>query len=225
MANVIGKKFAKKDLLGSTRDISPFIKSGTHISHGKHFLNEHKQKPELYRMSSQPSQAHIQAVDMVESHAQKTLEAEIKRLVERPAPFLDESVKNPEISLIEAIQLQIKGKKQMDKLLEVASESEQYSSTFINLRNENGDNNVHHLLNNLPKYANSKVWQDLIKRKARVVENTVGGAPSKVDQYPGTFSPRVPGFSHRTPMNATNLTGKKRQGVQSLTARDQQAST
>ena len=77
--------------------------------------------------------------------------------------------------------MQIKGKKQMDKLLEVASESEQYSSNFINLRNENGDNNVHHLLNNLPKYANSKVWQDLIKQKARVVENSVGSTPQKND--------------------------------------------
>lgn len=55
MANVIGKNLAKKDLLGSTRDISPFIKSGTHISHGRQFLNEHKMKPELYRMSTQPS--------------------------------------------------------------------------------------------------------------------------------------------------------------------------
>ena len=113
---------------------------------------------------------------MVESHAQKTLDAEIKRLVERPDPFLSDCVKNPEISLIEAIQQQIKGKRQMDKLLEVASESEQYSSNFINLRNETGENNVHHMLNNLPKYANSKVWQDLIKRKARVVENSPGGA-------------------------------------------------
>ena len=127
MANVIGKKLAQKDLLGSTRDISPFIKSGTHISHGKQFLNEHRQKPELYRMSSQPSHAHILAMDAVENHAQRTLEAEIKRLVERPESFLKDGfdgLKNPEISLIETIHNQVKGKKQMDKLLELASESE-----------------------------------------------------------------------------------------------------
>ena len=81
-------------------------------------------------MSSQPSQAHILAMDAVENHAQKTLEAEIKRLVERPESFLlkdsagGDGQKNPEASLIETIHNQIKGKKQMNKLLELASESE-----------------------------------------------------------------------------------------------------
>ena len=86
-------------------------------------------------MSSQPSQAHILAMDAVEIHAQKTLEAEIKRLVERPESFLlkdsaaaaaagGDGQKNPEASLIETIHNQIKGKKQMDKMLELASESE-----------------------------------------------------------------------------------------------------
>ena len=56
----------------------------------------------------------------------------------------------------------------MDKLLEAASESEQHSSTFINLRNDHTESNVHHMLNNLPNYANSKVWQELIKRKASI---------------------------------------------------------
>ena len=89
MANVIGKKFKKYDLIGSTRQIASDIKSGTHIAHGRQFLNEHKQRPELYRMSSQPSQAHIDAVGAVENHAFRTLEAEIKRLVERPEPQID----------------------------------------------------------------------------------------------------------------------------------------
>lgn len=48
---------------------------------------------------------------MVESHAQKTLEAEIKRLVEKSDQFTNEGAKNPEISLIEAIQQQVMGKK------------------------------------------------------------------------------------------------------------------
>jgi len=61
---------------------------------------------------------------MVETHAQKTLEAEIKRLVEKSDQFTNEGAKNPEISLIEAIQQQVMGKKQMDKLLESVSESE-----------------------------------------------------------------------------------------------------
>ena len=52
MANVFGGKFTQKDLLGSTREITPFIKSGTHITQGRQFLNEHKQKPVMYRMSS-----------------------------------------------------------------------------------------------------------------------------------------------------------------------------
>ena len=39
-------------------------------------------------MSSQPSQAHIDAMELVENQALRTFEAEIKRLVERPEPFL-----------------------------------------------------------------------------------------------------------------------------------------
>ena len=38
-------------------------------------------------MTSQPSQAHINAVDLVELNAQKRMEAEIERLVEKPEPF------------------------------------------------------------------------------------------------------------------------------------------
>ena len=38
-------------------------------------------------MAPQPSQAHVSAVDLVENLALKTLEAEIKRIVERPELF------------------------------------------------------------------------------------------------------------------------------------------
>ena len=110
MANVMSNKFTKKDLLGSTRDISPFIQSGTHIQSGRQFLNEHKAKPELYRMSSQPSKAHFDAVDIVENHARKALDAEIKRIVEKPDLYMSEG-KNVETGMIEAIQTSIKGKK------------------------------------------------------------------------------------------------------------------
>ena len=48
--------------------------------------NSNQMKP-LYHMTSQPSQAHISAVDLVENLAVKTLEAEIKRIVERPEHF------------------------------------------------------------------------------------------------------------------------------------------
>ena len=41
MANVIGKKLDKN--LVSTRNISPYVKSGTFIEQGHHFINEHKQ--------------------------------------------------------------------------------------------------------------------------------------------------------------------------------------
>jgi hypothetical protein len=88
MANMTGTKFVKKDLLGSVKDISNAIKSGTHIAVGSQFLNEHKGRPQLYRMSSQPSQAHIDAMYLVENQAKRTFEAEVKRLVERPEPYL-----------------------------------------------------------------------------------------------------------------------------------------
>ena len=54
-------------------------------------------------MSSQPSSAHLQAVDIVESHALKTMEAEIKKVVElRPEIFTNTS-KNIENTIIEAV--------------------------------------------------------------------------------------------------------------------------
>ena len=62
-------------------------------------------------MSSQPSQAHIKAVDMVESHAYNTLEEEIKRIVERQGPFIHDDGKTYENTMIEQISQQVKGKK------------------------------------------------------------------------------------------------------------------
>ena len=77
-------------------------------------------------MSSQTSQAHLDAIGSVEKHALRTLEAEIKRLVERPeAQIVDSnSSKQFENSMIESIHQQVKGKKQMDRLLESVTESE-----------------------------------------------------------------------------------------------------
>lgn len=109
----------------------------------------------------------------------------------------------------------------MDRLLEAATESEGHSSTFISLRNENNDTQVHNMLDKLPKYANSKVWQDMIKRKAS--KGNMPITPKK--QNEGVALPHGVGFSHRSPMNATNTTGKKRHGAHSLTTRDPQAST
>ena len=56
----------------------------------------------------------------------KTLEAEIKRLVERPETQIDDSSssKQFEHTMIESIHQQVKGKKQMDRLLESVTESE-----------------------------------------------------------------------------------------------------
>ena len=126
MANVIGKKFNKQDLLRTTRSITSEIKSGTHITQGRQFLNEQKPNHQLYRMSSQTSKAHLDAVGAVESHAIKTLEAEIKRLVERPETQIDDShsSKQFENTMIESIHLQVKGRKQMDRLLESVAESD-----------------------------------------------------------------------------------------------------
>lgn len=53
-------------------------------------------------MSSQPSKAHFDAVDIVENHARKALDAEIKRIVEKPDLYLSEG-KNVETGMIEAI--------------------------------------------------------------------------------------------------------------------------
>ena len=50
-------------------DITSTLKSGTHMQSGKQFLNEHRQSPQLYRMTSQPSKAHLDALGMVESLA------------------------------------------------------------------------------------------------------------------------------------------------------------
>ena len=58
----------------------------------------------MYRMSSQPSKAHLSAVLAVENHAQKNMEEEIKRLVEGKVDLLDsQESKNYENSMIEAI--------------------------------------------------------------------------------------------------------------------------
>ena len=54
-------------------------------------------------MSSQPSKAHLDAVNAVEDMAQKVMEAEIKRLVERPDAFLKDA-NNYQSQMIEAIQ-------------------------------------------------------------------------------------------------------------------------
>ena len=51
------------------------------------------------------------------------MEEEIKRLVERP-DILDNESKNYESNMIDAIQQQVKGRKQMSRLLELASETE-----------------------------------------------------------------------------------------------------
>ena len=77
-------------------------------------------------MSSQTSQAHLDAIGSVEKHALRTLEAEIKRLVERPETQIvdSHSQKQFENTMIESIHLQVKGKKQMDRLLESVAESE-----------------------------------------------------------------------------------------------------
>ena len=98
MANVLSSKYQQVDLLASHR--AQVIHSGTHIEQGRKFLNEHRRRPELYRMSSQPSRAHLDAVDLVEKHAKKQLDAEIKRLVEKPDAFIG---KDKEESLIETI--------------------------------------------------------------------------------------------------------------------------
>lgn len=158
---------------------------------------------------------------MVETHAQQTLEAEIKRIVEKSDTLLNDGnlARNPGDNLIQAIQQQVKGKKQMDKLLEIASESEQNSTQFISLRNEGGHTAVHTMLNNLPDYVNSKVWQDWIKRKASM-SNEFGTPTKKADQQ--QTSPRGPGFSYRKPLNVSNLTGKKPSQAHSLTTRNQQ---
>ena len=96
-------KFGHQELFGSVKDVNEFKKSGTHVQSGRQFLNEHKKKPQMYRMSSQPSQAHIEAMELVENQALQTFEAEIKRLVERPEPYFKEGGKNFESTMIEAI--------------------------------------------------------------------------------------------------------------------------
>ena len=77
-------------------------------------------------MTPQTSQAHLDAVGAVETHALKTLEAEIKRLVERPETQINDSSssKQFENTMIETIHQQVKGRKQMDRLLESVNESE-----------------------------------------------------------------------------------------------------
>ena len=54
-------------------------------------------------MSAQPSSAHLEALDLMESQAQNTIESEIKRMVERQDPFLHEASKNYEHTMIEGI--------------------------------------------------------------------------------------------------------------------------
>ena len=100
------------DFFDSTKNITPYIKSGTHIEQGRQFLNEHKiKKPQLYRMSSQPSQTHIDALEIMESHAQQKLDAEIHRIVENSDAKSPSDSRAVENSMIESICNKIKGKR------------------------------------------------------------------------------------------------------------------
>ena len=54
-------------------------------------------------MSSQPSNAHLLAVDIVESHALRTMEAEIKKVVENRPEIYTQTTKNIESTIIEAV--------------------------------------------------------------------------------------------------------------------------
>ena len=51
----------------------------------------------------------------------------------------------------------------MDRLLDTVSERE---SGLVNLADQHEQSKIGSLLNNLPNYANSRVWQDMIKQKA-----------------------------------------------------------
>lgn len=53
----------------------------------------------------------------MESQAMRKLEQEIRHLVEKPDAYTPVEGKTVETSLIEAISNQVKGKKQMDRLL------------------------------------------------------------------------------------------------------------
>ena len=91
-------------------------------------------------MSSNPSQAHFEAVNAVEDHAQKVMDAEIKRLIERPEVFMQEG-NNYQSNMIDAISQKVKGRVQMSKLIEKAQEREKIQGVpnLINLaeRTEN----------------------------------------------------------------------------------------
>ena len=82
-------------------------------------------------MSSQPSKAHIEAVVAAEGSAVRALEAEMKRVVERQDIVQQANDANFESSIIESIALQIKGKKQMERLLEGASDRKQTSGFLM----------------------------------------------------------------------------------------------
>ena len=74
--------YAQK-LLTKKEQQSPFLKSGTIISHGKQFLKEHWQKqPTLFRMSSNPSNAHLSAVSLVEKQSAQNMETQLKKVLE-----------------------------------------------------------------------------------------------------------------------------------------------
>ena len=70
----------------------------------------------------------MEAVNAVEDHAQKVMDAEIKRMIERPEVVLKESsgsgkpttsqTNNPASKMIEAISQRVKGRQRMNKLIE-----------------------------------------------------------------------------------------------------------
>lgn len=94
------------------------------------------------------------------------MEAEIKRLVERPDAFLKDG-SNQASHMIEAIQNKIKGRKQMSKLIERAKEREAAEiSHLVNLADGKDPAKATSAVNNLPNYMDSQVWQDLIRMKA-----------------------------------------------------------
>ena len=61
--------------------ISQNFNPGTFHSHGKTFLQPPGAR--TYRMSSQTSQAHTEAVSFVEEHSNRMLEAQITKLVDK----------------------------------------------------------------------------------------------------------------------------------------------
>jgi len=122
-------------------------------------------------MSSNPSQAHFEAVNAVEDHAQKVMDAEIKRLIERPEVFMQEG-NNYQSNMIDAISQKVKGRVQMGKLIGKAQEREKLQGVpnLINLAERSENSQMTELVNNLPNYKDSSIWQEMIRKKARQPE-------------------------------------------------------